>query len=194
MVEDEADDGMATAIARFVGDPRVEQIVICSVDKDLGQCVEGRARRPARPDAAGHLRRGRHPRQVRRRRRRAFPTTWRWSATRPMAIPACPAGAPRAPPPCSRSGSTSKRFRDSPLDWEVPLRGAVRPGRHAARPSVRGRALQAPGHPQRRRRRGRATSTAWRGRACRATSSWRYATSWASTPSARACIAGRDGD
>ena len=41
MVEDEADDGLATATARFIGDPRVEQIVICSVDKDLGQCVEG---------------------------------------------------------------------------------------------------------------------------------------------------------
>jgi 5'-3' exonuclease len=41
MVEDEADDGIATAVARFREDPRVEQIVICSVDKDLGQCVEG---------------------------------------------------------------------------------------------------------------------------------------------------------
>jgi 5'-3' exonuclease len=41
MVEDEADDGIATAVARFRSDHRVEQIVICSVDKDLGQCVEG---------------------------------------------------------------------------------------------------------------------------------------------------------
>jgi 5'-3' exonuclease len=41
MVEDEADDGIATAVARFGSDHRVEQIVICSVDKDLGQCVEG---------------------------------------------------------------------------------------------------------------------------------------------------------
>jgi len=41
MVEDEADDGIAAAIARFAPDPRVEGIVICSVDKDLGQLVEG---------------------------------------------------------------------------------------------------------------------------------------------------------
>ena len=41
MVEDEADDGIATAVARFRQDDRVEQIVICSVDKDLGQCVDG---------------------------------------------------------------------------------------------------------------------------------------------------------
>ena len=41
MVEDEADDGIAAAVARFGTDPRIEQIVICSVDKDLGQLVEG---------------------------------------------------------------------------------------------------------------------------------------------------------
>src|ERR671915_802754 len=39
MVEDEADDAIATAIARFGSDPRVEQVVICSVDKDLTQLV-----------------------------------------------------------------------------------------------------------------------------------------------------------
>jgi 5'-3' exonuclease len=42
MVEDEADDGIAAAVDRFGGDPRVEQVVICSVDKDLGQLVDGR--------------------------------------------------------------------------------------------------------------------------------------------------------
>jgi len=41
MVEDEADDAIAAAIARFGADPRVEQVVICSVDKDLGQLVRG---------------------------------------------------------------------------------------------------------------------------------------------------------
>lgn len=41
MVPDEADDAIATAVARFADDPRIEQVVICSVDKDLGQLVEG---------------------------------------------------------------------------------------------------------------------------------------------------------
>ncbi len=41
MVEDEADDAIAAAVDRFAGDPRVEQVVICSVDKDLGQLVDG---------------------------------------------------------------------------------------------------------------------------------------------------------
>jgi 5'-3' exonuclease len=39
MVEDEADDAIAAAVHRFAGDPRLEEIVICSVDKDLGQLV-----------------------------------------------------------------------------------------------------------------------------------------------------------
>ncbi len=42
MVEFEADDAVATAAARFADAPGVEQVVICSPDKDLTQCVRGR--------------------------------------------------------------------------------------------------------------------------------------------------------
>ena len=41
MVEDEADDAIAAAVDRFGDDERVEQVIICSVDKDLGQLVDG---------------------------------------------------------------------------------------------------------------------------------------------------------
>jgi len=41
MVEYEADDALATAAARLRDDPAVEQVVICSPDKDLSQCVSG---------------------------------------------------------------------------------------------------------------------------------------------------------
>jgi 5'-3' exonuclease len=41
MVEDEADDAIAAAVDRFGADPTVDQVVICSVDKDLGQLVDG---------------------------------------------------------------------------------------------------------------------------------------------------------
>ena len=41
MVEFEADDALATGAARFKGQPGVEQIVICSPDKDLAQSVSG---------------------------------------------------------------------------------------------------------------------------------------------------------
>lgn len=39
MVEFEADDALATAAARAAADPAVAQVVICSPDKDLAQCV-----------------------------------------------------------------------------------------------------------------------------------------------------------
>ena len=42
MVKFEADDAIATATARFKKDKSVEQIVICSVDKDLAQMIEGK--------------------------------------------------------------------------------------------------------------------------------------------------------
>ena len=42
MVEFEADDALATATERFKNDARVEQIIICSPDKDLAQLVSDR--------------------------------------------------------------------------------------------------------------------------------------------------------
>jgi len=41
MVEFEADDALATATARFKNEKTVEQIIICSPDKDLAQLVSG---------------------------------------------------------------------------------------------------------------------------------------------------------
>ena len=41
MVEWEADDAIAAAAHRFEDDPRVEQIVVCTPDKDMAQLVDG---------------------------------------------------------------------------------------------------------------------------------------------------------
>jgi 5'-3' exonuclease len=41
MVEVEADDALASAAAKAALDPRVDQVIICSPDKDLAQCVRG---------------------------------------------------------------------------------------------------------------------------------------------------------
>jgi 5'-3' exonuclease len=41
MVEFEADDALATAAAIATADARVEQVVVCTPDKDLAQCVRG---------------------------------------------------------------------------------------------------------------------------------------------------------
>lgn len=42
MVELEADDALASAACRAAADDRVEQVFICTPDKDLSQCVHGR--------------------------------------------------------------------------------------------------------------------------------------------------------
>jgi 5'-3' exonuclease len=41
-VEHEADDGMAAGAAMAAADERVERVLICTPDKDLGQCVGGK--------------------------------------------------------------------------------------------------------------------------------------------------------
>src|ERR1700760_1914007 len=41
MVEFEADDALAAGAAAAVRDSRVEQVVVCTPDKDLAQCVQG---------------------------------------------------------------------------------------------------------------------------------------------------------
>lgn len=41
MIEFEADDALASAAAQAATDPAVAQVVICSPDKDLAQCVDG---------------------------------------------------------------------------------------------------------------------------------------------------------
>ncbi len=41
MVEFEADDALASACALALKDERVEQVIICTPDKDLAQCVQG---------------------------------------------------------------------------------------------------------------------------------------------------------
>ena len=41
MVEFEADDAMASAAVIAAADDRVDQVIICTPDKDLGQCVVG---------------------------------------------------------------------------------------------------------------------------------------------------------
>src|SRR5262249_9425035 len=59
MVEFEADDALATGAFRWRDAPGVEQVVICSPDKDLAQCVVGSRvicrdrRRALDRDAAG---------------------------------------------------------------------------------------------------------------------------------------------
>jgi 5'-3' exonuclease len=125
MIEDEADDAIASAVAQFGDDPRVEQVVICSVDKDLAQCVRG-------------------DRVVLRDRMRTITYDEEGViakfGVRPESIPDYLAlvgdssdGYPGLPGWGSKSAAAVlARFEHlegipaSPLEWDVPLRNAVR--------------------------------------------------------------------
>jgi 5'-3' exonuclease len=41
MIEFEADDALASGAVAAARDPRVDQVIVCTPDKDLGQCVQG---------------------------------------------------------------------------------------------------------------------------------------------------------
>ncbi len=60
MVEFEADDALGAAASLYANDPRVEEVMICTADKDLAQCVDDDRgivqydrRKQVRYDAAG---------------------------------------------------------------------------------------------------------------------------------------------
>ena len=65
MVEFEADDALATAAARWGDEPEVEQVVICTPDKDMAQCVRDVADRLLRSHAQKADRRAGRHREVR---------------------------------------------------------------------------------------------------------------------------------
>ena len=124
MVAHEADDAIATAVARWADDPAVETVLICSPDKDLAQCV--RDERVVLVD---------------RRRRITYDEDGviaKWGV-RPGSIPDLLAlvgdaadGYPGLPGWGSKSAATVLLRYGSldaiprrAADWDVPVRGAV---------------------------------------------------------------------
>lgn len=123
MVEFEADDAIATAAARWGDDPDVEQVVICSPDKDLAQMVVG-------------------DRVVTLDRRRDITLgaegVFEKFGVAPQSIPDYLAlvgdaadGIPGIPRWGAKSASTVlshylhiEKIPPDPADWEVPVRGA----------------------------------------------------------------------
>ena len=84
MVEFEADDALGAAAVVAAADPEVEQVLICTPDKDLGQCVGG-DRIVQFDRRKGVIDDARASRRSSAWRRRRSPTTWRSSATAPTA-------------------------------------------------------------------------------------------------------------
>lgn len=125
MVEDEADDAIATAVARHVDDPAIEQIVICSVDKDLAQCVRGdrvvlRDRiRNVQYDEAGVLTKfGVAPASI--------PDYLALVGDSSDGFPGLPGWGAKSAATVLRRFGTFDAIPESPLDWDLPLRNASR--------------------------------------------------------------------
>jgi 5'-3' exonuclease len=125
MVEEEADDAIATAVTRFSDDPRVEQTVICSVDKDLAQCVSGQhvvlrdRMRSITYDEDGVIAKfGVAPESI--------PDYLALVGDSADGFPGLPGwGSKSAATILARFGHL-EGIPDSPLDWELPMRNAVR--------------------------------------------------------------------
>jgi 5'-3' exonuclease len=125
MVEFEADDALATAAARFAAEPAVEQVVICSPDKDLAQCVVGtrvicrdRRRRLDRDEAGVVERFGVRPASI--------PDWLALVGDAADGIPGIPGwGEKSASAVLARHGRL-ERIPDDPARWGVEVRGRDR--------------------------------------------------------------------
>jgi 5'-3' exonuclease len=125
MIEDEADDAIATAVGRFADDPRIEQVVICSVDKDLSQCVvnnrivlRDRMRRITYDETGVVAKFGVLPGSI--------PDYLALVGDSSDGYPGLPGWGSRSAATVLRKFGSLDAIPDSPLDWDLPLRGASR--------------------------------------------------------------------
>ena len=125
MVDMEADDALATAAARAAADERVSQVVICTPDKDLSQCVRGervvqldRRADAVRDEAGVRERFGVGPASI--------PDYLALVGDSADGFPGLPGwGAKSAATLLARWGSIDA-IPDDPADWDVTVRGAAR--------------------------------------------------------------------
>jgi 5'-3' exonuclease len=125
MVEFEADDALAAAAAMAAVGPRVDQVVICTPDKDLAQCVRGdrivqldRRTRELRNEAAVQAKFGILPASI--------PDWLALVGDSADGYPGLPGwGARSAATVLARYGHLEQIPRLA-MEWDVPVRGALR--------------------------------------------------------------------
>ena len=123
MVEFKADDALAAAAVKAADDARVEQVIICTPDKDLAQCVRGtrivqrdRVRRVTRDEAGVVAKFGVPPVSI--------PDYLALVGDSADGYPGLPGwGAKSAAKVLARWGHLD-RIPDDPRRWDVDVRGA----------------------------------------------------------------------
>ena len=124
MVDVEADDGLASAAVVAAADPRVEQVIICTPDKDLGQCVGGKViqwdrRQDKLIDADGVIAKFGVPAE-------SIPDWLALVGDSADGFPGLPGfGAKSAATLLTRYGHLEDIPADA-RDWEAPVRGAAK--------------------------------------------------------------------
>jgi 5'-3' exonuclease len=125
MVEFEADDALAAAAQLAAQSPQVEQVIICTPDKDLSQCVTGerivqldRRKRETRNEQGVVARFGVGPRSI--------PDYLALVGDSADGFPGIPGWGEKASSALLGRYEHLERIPASPTAWEVPVRGAAR--------------------------------------------------------------------
>jgi 5'-3' exonuclease len=125
MVELEADDALAAAAARAAADARVDQVVVCSPDKDLAQCVRGdrvvqldRRTRELRDEPAVRRKFGVPPASI--------PDWLALVGDSADGYPGLPGWGPASAARVLARYGHLEDIPRPPAEWDVPVRGALR--------------------------------------------------------------------
>lgn len=140
MIELEADDALASAAFVAARDPAVEQVVICTPDKDLAQCVEGervvqldRRTNTVRGEAGVWSKFGVAPRSI--------PDWLALVGDAADGFPGLPGWGPRASSAVLAHYGTLDDVPDDAADWDETVRRAVRGAERLAGTLARDRHL-----------------------------------------------------
>jgi 5'-3' exonuclease len=124
MVGFEADDALATAAARWAGTAGVEQVLLCTPDKDLAQCVRGtrvvqldRMRRSLRDEAGVTGKFGVPPASI--------PDWLALVGDAADGIPGIPRWGAKSAASVLRRFARIEDIPDDAAGWDVPVRGAA---------------------------------------------------------------------
>jgi 5'-3' exonuclease len=125
MVEFEADDALAAAAAMAAADRRVEQVLVCTPDKDLAQCVRGdrvvqldRRTREQRDEAAVRQKFGVPPASI--------PDWLALVGDAADGYPGLPGWGKASAATVLARYQRIERIPKRAADWDVPVRGAER--------------------------------------------------------------------